>query len=176
MKYRDRGHKLFTVLLYVCPFFAFISIKLNLDYFIMPSIVGFCMSALVLACEKPEQQLGKGLILIFGGIFINLALGFFEGLINPDIQSSFLTGFDFMKQAFPIAFFGAGGSVIGAHALKSSLDNEPSSGVVVFDKNYKLKELEKNIDSLQEKLNVLIVAIMLLSLILIISIVINFIK
>lgn len=140
------------------------SLILDFQFTAGPALAAFFLCILLWISESRVDQLPKGILLIFiGAFFSELFLAFKE--MVPDDFHDFKRVYELLDHIAPVMFYGAGGSVIGTYALrttKEEIDKENSrKRVVLFDKNYRIQQLEEKVDSFKTKLNILIGAIFL---------------
>ncbi|WEM43486.1 hypothetical protein PTW35_06760 [Photobacterium sp. DA100] len=136
----------------------------KIQFLASPALVAFFMCILFWVCELRTDQLWKGFLLILIGAFFSELLEALPHLV-PATFFDFKRVSDLLASVAPVMFYGAGGSVIGTYALrttKEEIDKENSQkSVVLFDKNYRIQQLEEKVGSFQTKLNILIGAIVL---------------
>lgn len=121
-------------------------------------IIGIFLT-LILVLDIRQDRIIKGLLIILLGvsfqtIYLELIFIFVPENTIPEDWKSYL---DIYSQVLLFACSGAGGSIIAAHADKTSLDNDaavPSKKIP--DLKPELKHLTKTIENLNKKFNITI--------------------
>ncbi|MGB7644402.1 MAG: hypothetical protein WBM22_03005 [Pseudomonas fluorescens] len=125
---------------------------------IITLIVGVFLT-LIMILDIRQDRVIKGLLIILFGVFFQTLYLKFIFIFTPKkiIPADYISYLDIYSQVLVFACSGAGGSLIAAHADRTSLDNEKSDKKnEVADTKLDLRKLTKTVDKLNKKFNLII--------------------
>lgn len=121
-------------------------------------IIGIFLTLIMILDVRQDRVIKGLLIIVFGVFFQTLYLQFiFVFVPKTTIPSEYLSYLDIYSQVLVFACSGAGGSIIAAHADRTTLDNETTEEKnKIADQKLEIKKLTKTIEKLNKKFNLII--------------------
>lgn len=121
-------------------------------------IIGVFLTLIMILDVRQDRVIKGLLIILFGVFFQTLYLRFIYIFVPKEtIPADYISYLDIYSQVLVFACSGAGGSLIAAHADRTSLDNEKSDKKnEVADQKLELSELTKTVEKLNKKFNLII--------------------
>lgn len=126
---------------------------------IITLIIGILLT-LIMVLDIRKDRVIKGLLIILLGVFFQTFYLQFIFIFVPKntIPPEYLSYLDAYSQVLMFACSGAGGSLIAAHADRTSLDNEKSDeNKKIASQSLELKNLTITLENLNKKLNTIII-------------------